>query len=245
MFRITIPYISFGVFAIIASMTTQHKLPLLMVDTVLLTLLGESLHVGLAQRNNPNEPFFGAWTLPGGFVRPEEDLDAEATARRVLLTKAGVETPYLEQLATFSGALRDSRGWSASIAYYALVPSHVAPDSSESFRWTPVDEISALPFDHLTILNAALERVRSKTSYSALPLHLAPNEFTMAELRAVYESVLGGRIESRMFERRIAEMGVVEPTGKTKSSGGKPGKIYRKRRSKSLAFLAPSIVTTK
>lgn len=215
-----------------------------MVDVVLLALVGGALHVGLARRANPEEPFFGAWALPGGFVRPEEDLNAEDTAKRVLRDKAGVTSPYLEQLYTFASATRDARGWSASIVYYALVPAHVAPADSAVFRWQPVDPVCDLPFDHARILAFALDRVRSKTSYSALPLHLAPAEFTLSELRAVYEQVLGGTLEPRGFERRMVELAILEPTGKLKSSGnagGKPAKLYRQVSGRGAAQLGPSL----
>lgn len=215
-----------------------------MVDVVLLALVAGKLHVGLARRLNPDEPFFEAWTLPGGFVRTDEDADAEATARRVLREKAGVSSPYLEQLYSFTGAFRDSRGWSASIGHYALVPAASVPVDSAVFKWAPVDEVSKLPFDHMRILQMALERVRSKTSYSSLPIHLAPETFTMAELRKLYEQVLGGAIPGRTFERYIEQLDVLELTGETRSSGGKPAKVYRVKTKKSgLAKIGPSLQT--
>ncbi|OZI53607.1 NUDIX hydrolase [Bordetella genomosp. 5] len=224
-------------------MAHENPRPLLMVDVVLLTLLEEALHVGLVRRTQESEPYFGAWGLPGGFIRAEQDLDAMDTARRVLATKAAVKSPYLEQLATFTGASRDPRGWSASIAYYALVPSHVAPDNNAHFAWTRVDEALSrtLPFDHTTILRAAVERVRSKTSYSALPVHLMPDTFTMSELRAVYEQLLGGRLEPRGFIRRIDELDILEETGDTKTEGHRPARVYRVRSGKEAVQLEPSL----
>lgn len=223
-------------------MSLNRKTPLLMVDVVLMTLIDGALHVGLAKRQNPNEPYFEAWTIPGGMVRPDEDQDAEDTARRVLKAKAGLESPYLEQLYTFTGAVRDSRGWSAAIAYYALVPHTAAPASSDFFRWAPVDHVRDLPFDHRRILDTALTRVRSKTSYSALPLYLAPPEFTMSELRVIYEQVLGGTLPHRTFERRMEELDILEPTGELKSAGGKPGKVYRRKPGRGAAQLSPSFL---
>lgn len=214
-----------------------------MVDVVLLTLLDGQLHVGLVRRTQESEPYFGAWCLPGGFIRPQEDQDAMDTARRVLATKAGVSSPYLEQLATFTGASRDPRGWSASITYYALAPSHVAPANSECFSWVPVEDALSrtLPFDHGAILRSAVDRVRSKTSYSALPIHLMQPEFTMTELRAVYEQLLGGRLEPRGFIRRIDELGILEETGSTKTEGHRPARLYRAKESRGLAQLGPSL----
>lgn len=222
--------------------------PLLMVDVVLLTLMKDELHVGLVQRRNAAEPYHGAWCLPGGFVHVQDDRDALDTARRILRDKASVTSPYLEQLATFTGVARDPRGWSASIAYYALVPASTAPArtaplGSGSFRWEPVDEVLSrtLPFDHTAILQTAIERVRSKTSYSALPIHLMPPEFTLSELRTVYEQVLGGRLEPRGFVRRIEELGVLEETGRTKTEGHRPARVYRVRKAGTLAQLAPML----
>jgi 8-oxo-dGTP diphosphatase len=90
------------------------------VDVVLLTLRAGALSVGLLRREVP--PFVDVPALPGGYVHAQEDSDALATAARILDTKLGLATPYLEQVATFSGPARDPRGWSISIAYAALVP---------------------------------------------------------------------------------------------------------------------------
>lgn len=214
-----------------------------MVDITLMALISGKLHIGLALRTHEKEPFFNTWTVPGGMVRPDEDADAEATARRVLRDKAGVVSPYLEQLYTFTGATRDSRGWSASIAYYALVRSDIAPADSEVFRWVAVDSLGSLPFDHSKIVQAALDRVRSKAGYSALAVHLAPPEFTMTALRTIYEQVLGGTIPPRTFERYMEMMDILEPTGEMKSAGGKPGKVYRVKKSQGLAQFGPSLLT--
>ena len=94
--------------------------PIVTVDVVLLTLREESLHVALARREH--DPHAGAWTLPGGWVHTDEDDDALAAAVRILRAKAGLESPYLEQLKTFASRHRDGRGWSVSIAHYALAP---------------------------------------------------------------------------------------------------------------------------
>lgn len=212
----------------IGDMKKEYPRPLLMVDVVLMSLVQGSLHVGLAPRLSPDEPFHGSWTIPGVQVRTDEDLDLEAAARRALLTKAGLTSPYLEQLYTFGSSVRDSRGWSASVAYYALVSPSVAPADSEVFRWESVDQIRALPFDHTKILQLAVDRVRSKTTYSPLPLYLAPETFLMSELRAIYEQVLGVHQDPRGFERRMEAMGVLEFTGEMRSSGGKPGRVYRR-----------------
>lgn len=205
--------------------------PLVTVDVVLLTLLEGKLLTALVRR--VREPRIGAWTLPGGFVHVDEDADDLAAANRILFEKAGMRSPYLEQLYTFAGAERDSRGWSVSIAHYALVPYDVVQKSAhENLRWTPVDDIAALPFDHLRILKTAVSRVRSKTLYSSLPVHLMPKQFTLTELQHVYEALLDAPLDKRSFRRRIEELDIVEEVAGAMSEGGahRPAQLYRRKR---------------
>ncbi|WP_217705451.1 NUDIX hydrolase [Peristeroidobacter soli] len=201
--------------------------PIVTVDIVLLTLQENELCAALLQRARP--PNEGEWTLPGGFVHIDTDEDALAAATRILRTKAGIDSPYLEQLQTFASRHRDSRGWSVSIAYYALVPAAAA---SDALKWRPVDSIRSLPFDHRDILRAAVERVRSKTAYSSLPVHLMPPTFTLSELQKVYEALLKTDLDKRGFRRRIEELDVVEPAPAQPTTRGahRPAQLYRLKR---------------
>src|SRR6202008_204369 len=101
----------------------EFEKPITTVDVALFTLRNRTLSVLLAARDKP--PFAGMLALPGGFIHDEEDGDTEQTARRVLRQKIGLVVPYLEQLYPFSGRRRDPRGWSVSVAYYALVPEQM------------------------------------------------------------------------------------------------------------------------
>jgi 8-oxo-dGTP diphosphatase len=206
----------------------EHAQPIVTVDVVLLTLREESLHVALVRREQ--EPHAGAWTLPGGWVHTDEDEDALAAAVRILKAKADLESPYLEQLQTFASRHRDGRGWSASIAHYALVPFERA--RSQAIEWRAVDSIRTLPFDHVQILRTAVDRVRSKTAYSSLPVHLMPATFTLSELQRVYEQVLGTALDKRTFRRRIEELDLVEPAPGARSEGAahRPARKFRVKR---------------
>ena len=207
----------------------EHPQPFVTIDVVILTLQDGALHVALARREH--QPHVGDWTLPGGWVHTHEDEDALAAANRILAAKAGLDSPYLEQLKTFASRHRDARGWSVSIAHYALVPASRA--ASERVKWRPVDEITSLPFDHLEILRTAVERVRSKTAYSSLPVHLMPPTFTLTELQQVYEQVLGTALDKRTFRRRIEELNLVEPAPAVRDTAGaahRPARRYRVKR---------------
>lgn len=196
---------------------------------MLLTLRDAALHVALLKRDR--DPFKGALALPGGYVHVREDQSAWDAAARVLHDKAGLTSPYLEQLATFSGPGRDPRGWSVSIAYYALVPDTLLAESS-SLTFLPVERLPALPFDHKSIVEAAVSRVRAKSLYSSLPVYLCGETFTLPQLQAVYEAVLGEAINKVSFRRKVDQLGIVEPIEGAQEVGraNRPAQLYRLRK---------------
>jgi len=197
---------------------------ILTVDAVLLTLVDDELQVALFRRES--EPFNGQWALPGGYIHEQEDDSAKAAAARVLLAKVGIESPYLEEFGTFSGPARDPRGWSLTVVYYALVPATVVSSAIGLF---PVSALPNLPFDHGAIIAGVVERVRSKAGYSSLPVHLCPPEFTIPQLHAVYEAVLGEKLNIANFRRKLDDLAVLEEIpGAMRAVGrSRPGQLYR------------------
>jgi 8-oxo-dGTP diphosphatase len=195
------------------------------VDVVLLTLREGELQVMLLKRDR--EPFEGALALPGGYVHVQEDQGCEDAAQRVLLQKAGLQSPYLEQLACFSGPARDPRGWSVSVAYFALVAT---PDAGQPGQhWRAVDRLPQLPFDHGRIIAAAVERVRNKSQYSSLPVHLCPEPFTLPQLHGIYQALLGEAVNPVSFRRKMEELAILEvvPGAKRAQGPHRPAQLYR------------------
>src|SRR5271170_2836936 len=148
---------------------TDYPRPIATVDLAIFALSPQGLRALLVRRDS--EPFLGAWALPGGFIHVDEDVNVEAAARRVLQSKTGVATPYLEQLQTVGDAARDPRGWSLSTVYFALLASDEIPlgEGVGEAVWRTVegDGVAApLAFDHAELLRAALVRVRAKVGYS-------------------------------------------------------------------------------
>nr|WP_297353783.1 NUDIX domain-containing protein [uncultured Caldimonas sp.] len=200
------------------------------VDVVLLTLLDGELCTVLMQRDR--DPFKGTLALPGGYIRPDEDQSAWDAAARMLSEKTSIVSPYLEQLATFSGPARDPRGWSISVAYYALVPPEILPADHALVKCVPVARLPTLPFDHGSIVRLATERVRSKSQYSSLPVYLCGERFTLPQLQSVYEAVLGEPINKVSFRRKIEELGMLEPIEGEMDAGKahRPAQLYRLRK---------------
>src|ERR1044072_7285236 len=184
--------------------------PLVTIDIIILTLRDEQLHVLLMRRGA--EPFANWWALPGGYIHPQEDPDLDQAARRILETKTGIRTPYMEQLQAFGDAQRDPRGWTATFAYFALISSGALVlrqgANAEEVAWSQIkgkQVETPLAFDHARILAAAVSRLRSKVEYTSLPAHLLPPKFNLPDLPKRYAQILGREMDKSAFRKRMAE----------------------------------------
>lgn len=204
--------------------------PAVTVDTVLFTILNDDLQVLLIQRDN--DPYAGAWAIPGGFVEMDEDLfDA---ALRELEEETGVRDIYFEQLYTFGAPKRDPRTRVITVAYFALISAdeaqalsiRAASDAGDT-RWWSMYDLPALAFDHDRILAYALQRLRWKLEWTALGFLLLPDEFTLSELQRVYERVLNEELDKRNFRRKFLDLGILEETGHMSKGDHRPARLYR------------------
>ena len=95
-------------------------------------------------------------------------------------------------------------------------------------RWCPLDDLPALDADARAALDYGRARLRAKAAYAPIALQLLPGLFTLGELQAAYEAVLGHEIDTRNFRRDVLAAGVVEPAGRSRADGpGRPAGLYR------------------
>ena len=177
------------------------------------------------------EPYRGCWSLPGGYLARGERL--EDSIRRHLAAKVDVrELSHLEQLETLSDPERHPREWQLATAYLGLVPADLDPAVPEDTRWHPVSRLPELAFDHGPIALAGRERLRAKLSYTNLGFALAPQRFTLAELRDIYAAALGHHVTATNLQRVLLRRQLIEDTGDRRhygGGGGRPAAIYRFR----------------
>jgi 8-oxo-dGTP diphosphatase len=172
-------------------------------------------------------PFAGRWALPGGRLEPGETL--ERSIRRHLAAKVDVrELSHLEQLETHV----DSKNRRVTTAYLGLVCTGLDPAAPEDTSWHAVDALPSTAFDHGSIALAGRERLRAKLSYTNLGFALAPQTFTISELRNLYTAALGHEISATNLQRVLLRRGVIAPTGERRPpgrAGGRPAAVYRFR----------------
>ena len=176
-------------------------------------------------------PFRDAWSLPGGALEAGETL--EASIRRHLAAKVDVrELSHLEQLATYGDPGRVPGAWELATAYLGLVPSDADPEAPPDTRWHPVDALPPMAFDHGPIVLAGRERLRAKLSYTNVGFALAPDEFTISELRDLFRAALGHDVSATNLQRVLLRRHLLEPTGSRREPGpigGRPAALFRFR----------------
>lgn len=192
------------------SFSYAYPRPALTVDAVVFGYDESLLRVLLIERGR--EPFKGSWALPGGFVRMDETIDA--AVRRELLEETALSRLYLEQLYTFGALDRDPRQRTVSVAYYGLVKlaDHKvrAATDARNAAWFDIDDLPSLAFDHASIVETALERLRGKVRYRPIGFELLPEKFPLRELQTLYEVVLGEPVDKRNFRKKVLAMGLLE-----------------------------------
>lgn len=187
----------------------------------------KDLQILLIKRNI--EPFKGGWALPGGLVLDDESVDD--AVKRELYEEEGIRPDFLEQLYTFGDLGRDPRNRVVSVAYLGLVnPSYhelFADSDAEDAQWFSINRLPSLAFDHKTIIDTALKRLRTKIQYQPIGFNLLNEEFPFSDLENLYKTIIGQEIDRRNFRKKIMSYGLLNETNNVKKEGsGRPGKLF-------------------
>lgn len=210
----------------------QMQPPSLAISTVIFALrpgpTPGSLEIWLPLVRRIRQPHLGRWALPGGPLGGRESLQ-DAAARNLRET-TNLDPTYLEQLYAFGGLDRSATQRLVSIVYWALVRPDQAElaRESENVRWFRAADATGLAFDHDEIVAYALERLRGKIEYGSVAYHFLGERFTLAQLRGVYEAVLGKHLDPANFRRQFRSARDIAATDEVLQGGrNRPPRLYR------------------
>lgn len=202
------------------------------VDPVILTIREGELSVLVVRRNSA--PFKGAWGLPGGRVDKHECSDLDQALAQKLREKTGIENMFFEQVQTYGSIDMDPRGWSVTTSYLALADSDSLEfEDNDRQKWLEVKSVGKeckLAFWHDQIVLDAVNRLKSKSLYTDLPVNLMPNKFTYQMLRSAFETVLGFKIARQGFTKRMDDAAIFSDTGERERGSNRPAPLFRKKR---------------
>lgn len=197
------------------------------VDCIIFGFQAGRLKLLLQKR--PFEPRLGEWSLMGGFVRREKDIDD--AAKRVLTELTGLKDVYMEQVGAFGSVNRDSGDRVISIAYSALLNIDEVDEQlnrDHGAHWEGINESPTLLFDHREMVDKAYRRLKASISHRPVGFNLLPPLFTLSQLQSLYEAILDEPIDKRNFRKKISEMHFIEKTESIDKESSKRGaSLYR------------------
>ncbi|OXG03089.1 hypothetical protein BC749_1011125 [Flavobacterium araucananum] len=214
----------------------ENYQPGLSIDCVIFGFHDNQLKVLLIKA-----PYEDKWSLPGGFVPIDQDIDTAAVT--VLNLRTGMEGIFLRQFATFGRVKRNDNHFEkavlahfnileedgkwftqrfVTIGYYALVDFLKAiphkENSTEIIEWIDHKEVPDLILDHKEILDKALNTLRIELNLMPIGYNLLPEKFTIPELQKLYETILDRKLDRRNFLRKITNIGILTKLDEKKSN---------------------------
>ena len=214
----------------------DRHIPHLILDCAVFGFHNSDLKVLLIKWKGMN-----IWSMPGGYVRKTEPLDA--AANRILQVHTGLRNVHLRQFHTFSGLNTSQRpvkqfyaklgirvpadAWPlkrlVAVGYYALVDFlRVRPSAdymADTCAWYGVDDRPRLAFDHEEILRSAREALRATLDVPSAGATLLPSRFTMPELQRLHEAILGRQLDRRNFQKKMLDRGDIERLAERRRGG--------------------------
>ena len=213
-----------------------HPMPFVRIELVVLTVHEGVLQVLLGRR--AEAPYAGRWALPGGVLRIYLDDNLDAACMRVARERLGLELPSATQLCAVGGRSRDPRApWALSVIYRCTTaPGLLVATPGKrmaELKWAGGFDASAdakLAFDHGDLIHAAVGALQSEVEALRFSPGLITEPFTLGDLQATAEAVLGRALDKSSFRRRIDAGERVEPVGEERRTGPfRPAQLFRLR----------------
>ena len=198
---------------------------LVSIDNVVFGYENEQLKLLLFERDI--EPGKGEWSLVGGWIDPDES--GEGAAYRVLTKITGLKDIFMEQVSVFSKPDRDPGGRVISLVFYALIDIQAHNNQlvdKYGAKWWPINRLPDLIFDHNEMVQQALEKLRMKASRDLVGRDLLPDEFTLTQLRNLYNCIFMKEFDPGNFRKKILSLNATVRLDKKSNAESKKGAYY-------------------
>lgn len=173
------------------------------------------------------EPAKGKWSLAGGFVNPDESLDAAAS--RVLSSLTGLKNVYMKQLHSYGDLERDPEARVISAAYWALIKIKDIDkklSDQNGAHWQSLKKLPKLIFDHQSMVENAMNELQTQIKIKPVGFELLPEKFTLVQLLDLYEAIYQRTIDKRNFRKKIISMNILEKLDEKEKVTSKRGAFY-------------------
>ena len=165
------------------------------------------------------------WSLPWDAPHVAEGL--EEAAARITTAALGAAAAYFEQVGALCDGRRHPGDADVSVGIAALSPAGDGIPLGDA-EWFPLAALPALAPRHRTVVDRAAAVVRQRVDQSPVAFRLLPPTFTLSDLQAVYQLLLGRRLHKASFRRALQASYLVEPTDEWRSEGrGRPAQLFR------------------
>lgn len=190
------------------------------IDVVVVSPVGGRL--GILARREPTGTS-RRLTVPWGWPGKGESLDD--AARRISVAAAGTEPQLLGQAGAFGDGTPHPGDAFVSVAWVGVLPS--APPTP-GWAWVDAGSLAGLGPRHRGMVARAMDVLRQRLDHEPIAFRLLPHLFTLSELQAVYETLLGRRLHKASFRRALHAAWLVAPTDEWRSEGrGRPAQLFR------------------
>lgn len=178
------------------------------IDPIIFRFRNGEVQVALYRRPETMARFPNALSLPGGMVFEDKDDSLNHTIERILKNKVHFTPVFMESMAPVGNRYRDPDGWSTTIPYLCLTAHN---EEHPDIAWVEVSKLVSskdgadsvhLPFDHNELITQAYSQLVNRTGYSTLPVYMMPDKFTLPDLQACCEAILGSSLHKAPFRRR-------------------------------------------
>jgi 8-oxo-dGTP diphosphatase len=207
----------------------EHYLRNVSIDNVIFGYHNKQLKVLLQRPQGLSK-----WTVSGGFIKRTETI--EEAAARIAKERTGLKNLYLKQFKAFGSPSRtkdnaisiktigklagvkiDKNNWMfdyfVSLGFYTLTEFELVKPTGEFYteecQWWDIFNLPVLALDHLLIIEEALKALRLDIYQYPIGYELLPEKFTLPEITALYETILGKKLDGRNFSKKLQATGII------------------------------------